>query len=110
MYKLLSHGRISHECSRKYSPRCLLKARKGVISGYSSSVTIVEIISLSTDNLDRVDHMAPVYLFVTGIMALDTHSSLLLIEEIVLAFCEKKESWPSSVIENCHKWRGAHET
>ena len=51
--------------------------------GYSSSVTIVEIISPSTDNLGRIDYTAPVYLFVTGILALDTHSSLLLIEEIL---------------------------
>ena len=54
--------------------------------GLRSSVTIVKIIFLSTDNLGRVDYTAPVYLFVTGIVALDTHSSLLRVEEIVLAF------------------------
>ena len=64
----------------------IVESEKGVISGHSSSVTIVEIISHSTDNLGRSDYTAPVYLFVTGIVALDTHSSLLLIEEIVLAF------------------------
>ena len=61
----------------------IVESEKGFISGYSSSVTIVEIISLSTDNIGRVDYTAPVYLFVTGIVTLDTPSSLILIEEIL---------------------------
>ena len=46
--------------------------------GHSSCVTIVEIVSLSSENLGSVDYTAPVYLFVTSIVALDTHSSLLI--------------------------------
>ena len=54
-----------------------------VISSHSSCVTIVEIISLYSENLVCVDHTAPVYLFVTGTVDLDTHSSLLLIEVLL---------------------------
>ena len=56
-------------------------------------MTIVEIISLSTENVGRVDYTAPEYLFVTGVIELDTHSSLLLIEVF---------------IENCNKRRRVH--
>ena len=91
MHKWRSHGRISHGCSVKYCPRCWKQER--VISGHSSSVTIVKIISLSRENLGRVDYTAPVYLFMTGIVDFDTHSSLLLIEVF---------------IENCNKRRRVH--
>ena len=49
------------------------------------------MISLSTDNLGRVDHTAPVYLFVMGIIAFDTHSRLLLIEEIMKTATSREE-------------------
>ena len=52
---------------------------------------MVEIISLPTDNLGRVDYAAQVYLFVTGIVDLDTHSSLLLIEEILKTATSREE-------------------
>ena len=64
-----------------------------VISGYSSSITIVEIISLSTDNLGRVDYTAPVYLFVMGIVDFDTHSSLHLIK-VFIENCNKRRRVP----------------
>ena len=77
----LSHGRLSHGCSYKYCPHCRKQER--VILGHSSCVTIVNIISLSSGNLGCIDYTAPVHLFMTGIVDLDTHSSLLLIEELL---------------------------
>ena len=64
----------------------IVESEKGVISGHSSCVTIVKIISLSRESLGTVDYTAPVYLFVTGIFDLDTNSSPLLIKVLVLAF------------------------
>ena len=60
----------------------LLNARKGYF-GHSWFVIIVEIISLSSENLGRADYTAPVYLFVTGIVDFDTHNSLFLIEVVL---------------------------
>ena len=59
---------------------------KRVISGHSSRVPNTKIVSLSRESLGTVDYTAPVYLFVTGIFDLETHSNLLLIEVIVLTF------------------------
>ena len=58
----------------------VVESEKMVISGHSSCVTIVKIVSLSHESLGTVDYTAPVYLFVTGIFDLDAHSSPLLIE------------------------------
>ena len=89
VHKFLSHGRILHGCSRKYSPRCW-KCEKGYF-GHSSRVPNTKIVSLSPERLGTIDYTAPVSLFVTGIFDLDTHSNLLLIEVIVLAFfCDWK--------------------
>ena len=59
---------------------------KRVISGHRSRVPNTKIVYRSRESLGTVDYTAPVYLFVTGIFDLDTHSSLLLIKVIVLAF------------------------
>ena len=60
----------------------VVESEKRGYFGLQQFRTIVEIISIFTDNLGCVDYTAPVYLLVMGIFALDTHSSLLLIKEI----------------------------
>ena len=46
----------------------VVENEKRVISGHSSCVNIIEIISLSSGNLGSVDGTATVYLFATGIV------------------------------------------
>ena len=54
----------------------VVESEKRVISGHSSFVTIVENYFFSHENLGSVDHTAPVYRIVTGIVDCDTHSRL----------------------------------
>ena len=64
----------------------VVESEKSVILGHSSRVPNTKIVSLSRESLGTVDYTAPVYLFVTGIFDLDTHSSLLLIKVTVTTF------------------------
>ena len=58
----------------------VVESEKRVISGYSSRIPKTKIVFLSRESLGTIDYTSPVYLFVTGIVALDTHCRLLLIE------------------------------
>ena len=64
----------------------VVESEKGLFRVTKVAYLSSKIVSLSCESLGTVDYTATVYLFVTGIFDLDTHSSSLLIKVLVLAF------------------------